>query len=168
MEGEAGVAARVERDDPAQWVIAAAGRGGSVRFEAPEEARRIAGEAWVEVRALSHREALERETLGTWEEYELSDDGRVICAIRRFDLWAMAEYDYAHSVVDFALPELQEDGEARLRRGREGDAEANAEALAGMAPGLAQWVQECVDAVNLRDTVGRSALAEAKKNCARG
>lgn len=168
MEAGGGVAARVGRDDPGQWVIAAAGRGGSVRFEAPEEARRLAGEAWVEVRALSHREALERETLGTWEEYELSDDGRVVCAIRRYDLWAMAEYDYAHGVVDFALPELQEDGQVRLRRGREGDAEGNMEALAAMAPGLAQWVQECVDAVNLRDTAGRVALAEAKKNCASG
>ena len=168
MEGEAGAAAWVERDDLAQWVIAAAGREGSVRFEAPEEARRLAGEAWVEVRALSHREALERETLGTWEEYELADSGQVICATRRFDLWAMAEYDYARSVVDFALPELQADGQVRLRRGREGDAEGNVAALAEMAPGLAQWVQECVDAVNLRDTAGRAALAEAKKNCASG
>lgn len=150
------------RDD-ARWVICAAAPGGAVRFEAPVEVAGVGGPVWVEVRALSHREALERESLGVVESYELTGGDQAVEVLRQYDLWAMAAYDYTHSLVDFCLPEREPGGEVRLRRGSEGTRETNLELLSRMPPALAEWVRGCIDRVNMRHAQGQEALEQAKK-----
>jgi len=150
--------------EEAQWVIVAAAPGRSVRFAASHEMEGAPEGAWVEARALSHREALERESIGTYEAYELADNGCVLSVVRRQDLWAMAEYDYTHSLTDFCLPERLANGEVSWRRLGDGTVEQNLSLLEAMPPCLAEWVQSCVDRVNLRTTAGQTGLAQAKKS----
>jgi len=151
--------------DDAQWIIAAAQPGACVRFSAPADAPDCGSDVWVEVRALTYREALERESLGVVEDYELDENGRALCVSRRYDLWAMAAYDLERSLVDFCLPEWQADGTVVMRRKGDGGIDGDLAALETMPPALAEWVQGCIDRVNLRHFAGQSALAEAKKNC---
>lgn len=155
-----GYVARGDELEASQWVIVAAAEGGTVRFEAPPVAP---GGCWVEVRALTHREALERESIGGYEEYELSDGGRVLSVVRRCDRWAMAEYDYQYSLVDWCLPVRQFDGSMGLQCGSELAEEERVDLLAAMPPALAEWVEECIDRVNLRNAEGEGALEDAKK-----
>lgn len=147
----------------AAWVISVASPGGTVRFDLPSDAPDDLGGGWIEVRPLSHREALERESLGVYEEYELSDSGRVLSVVRRYDFWAMAAYDYSVALVDYCLPERLPSGELGLSRKRETALEESLSLLASMPPALADWVQDGIDAVNLRDSAGRAGMAEAKK-----
>ena len=154
---------RADGVDEAQWIVVAAGPGQSVRFTAPVVIAGAAEASWVEVRALTHREALERESVGTYEECELGASGRVLSVVRRYDLWAMAEYDYVCSVTDFAFPELMSDGSVAMRRMAPGDPEGNLAVLSAMPGELAEWVQGCVDRVNLRHPAGRDALDDAQK-----
>ena len=166
MNGErAAVVPRADELDESQWVIVAAGLGRSVRFAAPVGVGEPGEAGWVEVRALTHREALERESVGTYEECELGDNGRVLSVVRRFDLWAMAEYDYAYAVTDFCLPERRSDGSVAVRRMGDASLEANLVLLGEMPPALAAWMQSCVDRVNLRHVAGQLGLDEAQKKC---
>lgn len=152
-----------ESTDNGQWVIAAACPGRAIRFHAPVDSGYPSEDVWIEARALTHQEALERESVGVFEEYELADSGRVVFVSRRYDLWAMAEYDYLHALVDFCLPERTADGEVHLRRAADGTPESNIMLLAAMPSRLANWIQDCIDRVNLRDPLGQAAMDEAKK-----
>jgi hypothetical protein len=151
--------------DASQWIIAAAGPGRAVRFGGPVGEGAPEG-VWVEVRPLTHREALEREALGTYEECSLSPDGGLVAVTRRYDLWAMAEYDYTCALTDFCLPVREADGSVSLRRMQDAGHEGTVALLAAMPPALACWVQECVDRVNLRDVEGLRAMGEAQKKSA--
>lgn len=136
-----------------------------MRFALPCQPEGWQGEAWIEVRSLSHREALERESLGVVEEYGLDEAGRVVGVTRECDLWVMAAYDYAHSLTDFALPSERPDGDVVMVRGKDLGIEARLDLLGQMGPELARWVDEQIDRVNLRHREGRQALALAKKKC---
>jgi hypothetical protein len=78
------------------------------RFEAPVELPGWSERPWVEVRALTEAEALERESLGLIEEYEVVAHGlgEPELRVRRvYDLVAMAEYEWGKCLVDWCLPE---------------------------------------------------------------
>ena len=86
----------------------ASGVGATQRFEAPVELPGWSERAWIEVRPLTEAEALEQESLGLIEEYELVQRGlgEPELRVRRvYDLVAMAEYEWGKCVVDWWLPE---------------------------------------------------------------
>jgi hypothetical protein len=151
--------------DESQWIIPAAGPGQSVRFSLPVRISGVGEAGWVEVRALTHREALERESIGTFEECELSQSGAIISVTRRLDLWAMAQYDYTLALTDFLLPIVHSGDEVTMCRMGDRDLDANVALLSAMPTALADWVQSCIDRANLRDETGQACLDDAKKNC---
>jgi hypothetical protein len=149
------------------WVVAAESGEVTVRFEAPVEIEGWEERPWVEVRALTDAETLEREAIGLWEEYELVSEGlgeAQVRVTRRYDLPAMAEYDYAHGVVDFCLPEMTAAGEVRPRRGSEIEASERAELLGRMQPCLSQWVWRAIETINHRTPEQRCEIEMVKKN----
>ena len=84
------------------------------RFEAPVEMPGWSERPWVEVRALTEAEALERESLGLLEEYELVARGleEPELRVRRvYDLVAMAEYEWGKCLVDWCLPAITPGGD---------------------------------------------------------
>jgi hypothetical protein len=88
----------------------ASGTMGVERFEAPVELPGWSERPWVAVRALTEAEALERESLGLIEEYEVVARGlgEPELRVRRvYDLVAMAEYEWGKCLVDWCLPEAQ-------------------------------------------------------------
>ncbi len=103
----------VDQLDETQWVVVAASRGQSVRFRAPVEIGEVPEGVWVEVRPLTHREALERESLGAYEEYELAESGRVVRGRVRggtVDLVeALSGLDFFSSLPDSVERRLEED-----------------------------------------------------------
>ncbi len=119
-------------------------------------------EGWVVVRALTEGEALERESLGVREEYLLvSGAGDPAVQVRRrYDLKAMAEYDFRHSVMAFRLCEG-----TRVLEGREEDPEGRVAVLMGMRPPLSDRVREVINEVNHRLPEQRAEIEVAKKNC---
>lgn len=121
---------------------------------------------WVKVRALTEAEALEREGLGLCEEYELVTRGIEepwIEVRRTYDLLAMAEYDFAHCVVDYCLPEMTGEGVVK-RLGAEVGVEERVELLGRMQPCLAGWVRRLIDEVNWRTPEQRATVEMVKKS----
>ncbi|NSW54552.1 MAG: hypothetical protein HPY44_00945 [Armatimonadetes bacterium] len=156
-EGDGGViAGEAER---CQWVTHVAQPGKAVRFEYPGDDC----EAWVVVRPLTYRESLERESVGTVEEYELDDHARVLSVRRQYDLWAMRLYELERCLVDFALPERGEDGRVRVREAGTLEPCEREVFLSELSPEIGEWIEECLAKVNLRDRAGRQALDDAKK-----
>lgn len=124
-----------------------------------------AGEGWIEVRALTEEEALERESLGLWEEYLLVSGGTGEAAVqvrRRYDLRAMAEYDFRHSVVacDLPAPPGLDQGDAE---GHREDPEGRVRLLMAQTPPLSDWVHEVIAEVNHRLPEQRADIEMAKK-----
>jgi hypothetical protein len=156
-EGAGALVAMGERE---RWIVSASRPGAAVRFSARDTRCPDGERVWVEVRALSHREALERESLGVIERYELAESGKVLALDREYDFWAMAAYDYRHSLVAFALPG---DGADGIVASDGMSAEERVVLLGCMPPALAEWVQDCIDQVNLRDAEGLAALLCAQK-----
>ncbi len=153
-------------DELDSWVITAWGKEASRRFEAPVQIEGWKCRPWVEVRPLTHRESLERESIGIRDEYTVEgyfgDRWRVT---RRYDLAAMREYEYEHCVIDYLLPEKDEEGRIIAQRG---GAEAGKEIrrlLERLPKGLGEWLDECIDKVNLRTAGQSAALEEVKKSC---
>lgn len=142
-----------------QWVTQVAQPGRAVRFEYPGED----WEAWIEVRPLTYRESLERESVGTVEEYELDDHARVLGVRRQYDLWAMRRYELERCLVDFALPGVCEDGRVRVQEAGTLEAHERERLVSELSPGMGEWIEECLATVNLRDRLGKQALDEAKK-----
>jgi hypothetical protein len=131
------------------------------RYEAP------GGEGWIEVRALTEGEALERESAGVREEYLLVSGGMGDPAVqvrRSYDLRAMAEHDFRHSVVAFRLPEAQASGEVVMREGGAEDPEGRVEVLLRMVPPLSDWVWSVINEANYRQPEQRAEIEQAKKN----
>lgn len=142
-----------------QWVTQVAQPGRAVRFEYPGEDC----EAWIVVRPLTYRESLERESVGTVEEYELDDHARVLGVRRQYDLWAMRQYELERCLVDFALPGVCEDGRVQVQEAGTLEAHERELLLADLSPELGEWIEECLARVNLRDRAGSRALDDAKK-----
>lgn len=135
--------------------------------EAPVEVPGWKGRPWVRVRCLTEAEALERESLGLIEEYELVTRGleEPSVSVRRiYDLRAMAEYDFAHTVTDFCLPELRMDQTLAERRAAVDDPDGNVSFLGCLQPAVAKWLQEVIDRVNRRLPEQRATIEQAKKN----
>lgn len=131
------------------------------RYEAP------GGEGWLEVRALTEAEALERESQGVCEEYLLLTGGRDDPAVqvrRSYDLKYMAEYDFRHSVVSFQLPKRRESGEVVMVEAKAEETEAKVALLMEMTPPLSDWVWQVINEVNHRHPEQRAAIELAKKN----
>ena len=147
-----------------EWVVFGEGICGEVVEEAPVEVE--GWRPWVKVRALTEAEALEREGLGLWEEYELVARGieePAVSVRRAYDLRAMAEYDYVQAVVDYCLPEMTREG-VRQRLGAETTEAETVEFLGRMQPCLAAWVHEVIERVNWRRPEQRATLEMAKKS----
>ncbi len=142
------------------WVIGAAGRDMTRRFEAPIEIAGWERRPWVLLRPLTAREALRRESLGMTEEHEIGPDGAVRSVRRRYDHEAMMEFELAHCVVDYGLPvEAEDGGIVELT-----PAEAGPGELLGRLPtALMAWLAECLHAINMRRAEDAEVLAEAKK-----
>jgi hypothetical protein len=159
-------------------------------IEAPVEVPGWECRPWVRLRALTEAEALERESLGLAEEYELVTGGLQEPAVRvrrTYDLRLMAEYDHEHCVVEACVPEVQSDGtivERRIGRGAEtngvltptplprpsasGEGNDNgngaaAEVLGRMQPALAEWLHREIERVNRRLPEQRAVIETAKK-----
>ena len=131
------------------------------RWEAP------GGEGWLEVRALTEGEALERESLGVCEEYLLASGGTGDPAVqvrRRYDLRAMAEYVFRHSVVACGLPQRRWPGGGARRVVCRPDPDGRVAVLMGLTPPLSDWVREVVNEVNHRLPEQRAEIELAKKN----
>ncbi len=144
-----------------------------VRFEAPEEY----GEAWVRLRPLTWREALEREALACTEEFELDAAGVVQRVIRRFDAEAARRVELRRCLVGWCLPEeggetasppaplsWQERGDTGSAGRRSVAPELAERLLEGLTPGMARWLESCLEKVNLRRPADRAALEEVKKS----
>lgn len=143
----------------------------SVVVEAPVEIEGWAQRPWVRLRPLSEAEALERESLGLVEEYELVTGGLAEPAVRvwrSYDLRAMAEYDWAHCVVEGCLPEVTAEGAVVERRIGEAVPgamnRATTEVLGRMQPALAAWLHEEIERVNRRLPEQRAEIETAKKS----
>ncbi len=148
------------------WVIAAWGRHASQRFEAPVEIAGWERRPWVELRPLTHRENLERESLGIVDEYTIGGSfGDEWQVSRRYDMAAMREYEYGHCIVDYLLPETDEEGQIVPRRYDSDNPQEAAWLLDELPSALAAWLDECIDKVNLRGEGERAALARVKKAC---
>lgn len=167
----------------------ASGVGAVRRFWAPVELPGWGERPWVEVRPLTEAEALEQESLGLIEEYELVQRGlgEPELRVRRvYDLVAMAEYEWGKCLVDWCLPEWKAPGtevpvwggaslrdagtgetagaELVARRKTAGDEEGDRGFLREMRPCLAAWVREVLDLVNWRLPEQRAQIEAAKKN----
>ncbi len=143
------------------WIISAAGPDCTRRFEAPIRLPGWDRPPWIELRPLSEREQLERESLGVYDEYHLDPNGDIERVVRRYDQVAMARYDYEHCLVDFCLPQEETPGEIALWRKPEtlsGD-----ELLAMLPPALAEWLTEVIEQINLRRPADQKLLSEVKK-----
>jgi len=116
---------------------------------------------WVELRPLTQREQLERESLGVRDEYHLDGSGYVASIERRYDLAAMTGYDYEHCLVDFCLPRENDDGEIVAWRKPEGSCAE--ELLDSLPPALAEWLNHLIEQVNMRDPAGKRVLQAVKK-----
>jgi len=150
-----------ERDKLAAWIISAAGPECTHCFEAPIEVPGWDKPPWVELRALSQREQLERESQGIRDEYHLDDSGCVDSIERNYDLVAVTAYDYEHCLVDFCLPRENDDGE--IVPWRKPNNFRAAQLLDNLPPALAQWLSELIEQVNMRDPTGQQVLGAVKK-----
>ncbi len=150
-----------ERDKLAAWIISAAGADCTHRFEAPVEVPDWDEPPWVELRPLTEREQLERESLGVRDEYHLDDSGYVDRIERRYDLAAMASYDYEHCLVDFCLPRENDNGE--IVPWPKPDDFRPETLLDDLPPVLAEWLSEVIKQVNMRDPAGERVLGAVKK-----
>ena len=151
----------------AAWAMCAEGVEEAVLVEAPVVPEGWERPPWVRLRALTEAEALERESLGLCEEYELVSGGLAepqIHVRRTYDLRAMAEYDYSRCVVDFWLPELRESGVVVGRRLDPGAPAENVAFLGRMQPELSAWVWGAIEAVNHRQAHQRAEIELAKKS----
>lgn len=164
-------------------MVCGAGVEASEVVEASVEVEGWSARPWVRLRPLTEAEALERESLGLVEQYELVDGGLAepeVRVTRTYDLRAMAEYDWAHCVVDGCLPEMVGDGtvaQRRLGRGGTGSggpdgadaggahlvAEA-VELLGRMQPALAAWLAREIERVNRRLPEQQAELEAVKKS----
>jgi len=145
------------------WIIGAVGPDCVRLFEAPVEIPGWPERVWIKLRPLTDREALERESLGVYDEYHLDNNGLIQRVVRRYDRAAMTRYDYQHCLVDFCLPRENAEGEIvpwRAAQEEEIDADYLLEKL---PPALAQWLREALDEVNLRRLGDQQFLSGVKK-----
>lgn len=150
-----------------EWSLAAVECERSVVVEAPVEVEGWERRPWVRLRGLTEGEALERESLGMVEEYELVTRGLDEPGVRvrrTYDLKAMAEYDLAHCVLDGCLPEVQPDGEVREWRVGDGEQRSATELLERMQPALAAWLRTEIERVNWRLPEQRALVEKVKKS----
>jgi hypothetical protein len=150
------------------WAVCGDGVDEVVLVDAPVLPEGWEQRPWVRLRALTEAEALERESLGLAEEYELVSAGLQepqVRVRRTYDLRAMAAYDFEHCVVEFCLPEAQLDGALVERRiGPGAKPGAKAECLGRMQPALAAWLREAIERINWRLPEQRAEVEVAKKN----
>jgi len=115
----------------------------------------------VELRPLTQREQLERESRGVRDEYHLDDSGYVDGIERRYDLTAMTAYDYDHCLVDFCLPCANDAGE--IVPWHKPDGFRAEQLLDNLPPALAEWLSGVIEQVNMRDIAGQRVLQTVKK-----
>lgn len=140
------------------WIIGAAGEATSRRFHVPQ-AEEVPFDAWVELRPLTAREALQRESIGLKEEYHLGPDGTPVFVSRVYDKEAMEQFELERCVVDYQLPLRNESGSTNIV----GPEELAVEDLLDRLPvELMAWLHECLDTVNMRSVEGAEVLAEGK------
>lgn len=139
------------------WVIAAAGEDTSRRFHVPEEIEEL--DCWIKIRPLTAREALQREAVGLEETYQLGPDGAAVTMSRRYDQEAMVQFELERCLVDYELPMRMDSGTIGLAR----PGEVPREKLLDRLPaGLAAWLHECLERVNMRTPEDAEVLAEGK------
>jgi hypothetical protein len=145
------------------WVISAAGQDVTRVFTAPVDMPGWQERPWVKLRPLTAREALQRQSLGTRDEYRLGPDGETTLVRRSYDLEAMTELDLRCCLVDFLLPVRDEDG--RVKPACMGDEWLPEQGLLldHMPPALAAWLNETIQVVNMRRPEDAAILSDAKK-----
>lgn len=146
------------------WIIRAAGRNCERVFPAPVEIEGWEQRPWVKLRPLTDYEALQRESVGVYDEYVLDSDGAIERVVRRYDRAAMTRYDYEHCLMDFCLPRENEDGQIVSWQPTEG-AEVDADyLLQTVPPALAEWLEAALDEVNMRRVADQQLLGAVKKS----
>lgn len=146
------------------WIIAAAGRDCERIFEAPVEIEGWEQRPWVKLRPLTAYEALQRESLGVYDEYHLDNDGSIQRVVRRYDRAAVTRYDYEHCLVDFCLPCENAEGEIGPCRPSQDEGIDPEYLLENLPPALAEWLDEALDEVNLRRLPDQQLLSAVKKS----
>ena len=141
------------------WIIAAAGEDTSRRFHVPGDSDGARFDAWVELRPLTARQALQRESLGLREEYQLGPDGTPVAMGRTYDHEAMEQFEVQCCVIDYQLPLRDESGATILVGPEELPV---AELLDRLPVALMAWLHECLDEINMRSAGGAAVLAEGK------
>jgi len=141
------------------WVIAAAGEDTSRRFDVPKEIEGTECQPWVRLRPLTAREALQREAIGLTESYQLGPEGMAVAMCRKYDQEAMVQFELERCLVDYELAMQMDSGAIRPA----GPDECPRESLLDLLPaGLAAWLHDCLEQVNLRRPEDAEVLAEGK------
>jgi hypothetical protein len=138
-------------------VISAAGEQIPRRFDIPVATEELQG--WVKLRPLTAREALQREAVGLDEEYELGPDGAARRLHRRYDQEAMVQFELQRCLVDYELPMRLGCGDVVAATPDECPRE---ELLDRLPAGLAAWLHECLETVNMRRPEDAAVLAAGK------
>lgn len=146
------------------WVIAGSAGQDTFRFVAPIQPPGWEERPWVDLRPLSLREALRRDSIGLRDEYELAADGSVVGMRRTYDFEAMARFDLECCLVDMLLPVDGPDGSCAQLRGDEVSGVGVSDLLDRLPQPLAEWLLDSIEAVNMRRAEDREVLAEAKKD----
>jgi len=145
------------------WLLGAAGRDATMRFPAPIDIPGWDEQPWVELRPLTVREALRRDSIGITDEYELAANGHAIALRRRYDLEAMAAFDLEHGIVGYLLPMQESDGNTRAVHHNDRDAPRGGQLLDCISMAMLEWLVECAEAVNMRRPGDAPVLDAAKK-----
>ncbi len=144
------------------WIIGAVGRNYERVFEAPVEIDGWQQRPWVKVRPLTAYEALQRESLGAYDEYHLDNDGNIQRVVRRYDRAAVTRYDYEHCLVDFCLPREDNEGEVVPYQPSPDKGIDTDYLLDNLPPALADWLDEALDEVNLRCLPDQSPTRQSR------
>lgn len=155
---------RAELDDQwRKWVVYASTTADTTRFWAPVRPPGWKEQPWVELRPLTLREGLKRDSVGLRDEYELAADGRVTRMRRSYDFEAMLRIDLEHCLVDCLLPGEDQKGQRVALGIKQVRAAMAGDLLDRLGPGLAEWLVECLETVNRRRPEDREVIFEAKK-----
>ncbi len=147
------------------WVVTAAGEDSEMVFAAPVEIPGWDEQPWVKLRPLTVREKLRRDSLGVRDEYEIRADGQVVALRRTYDFEAMLELDLECCIVDYLLPVPGPDGEVRELRAGEAQGRACGDLLDAAPVAVAEWLVDCIEAINMRRPADVALTGETKKGC---
>lgn len=146
------------------WVLCAVGEDSEQVFSAPVTIPGWDDTPWVRLRPLTVREALKRDSLGIRDEYEIGVDGQVTGIRRVCDFEKMLDFDLNKCLTDYLLPLTTVAGNVRACRCGDHDSPRNCELIDQLSPRMLEWLNECVEAINMRRPQDQLLMSEAKKD----